>query len=55
MKLLTSKEVQKQDELLAAAESVVERWETPLWKDVPATADYIARLRQAVEAVKEEK
>lgn len=38
-------------ELHAAAIEVVERWEMPLWKDVPATAVYIARLRNAVQAM----
>jgi len=38
-------------ELLDASREVVERWDTPLWKDVPATATYIARLRKAVQAM----
>ena len=29
----------------AAAQAVVDRWDTPLWKDAPATAGYIGRLR----------
>lgn len=33
-----------------AAQAVIDRWETPLWKDVPATAEYIARLRAALSA-----
>ena len=37
---------------MAAAEAVVERWDTPLWKDAPATAGYINALRAAVEARK---
>ncbi|MBI5917824.1 MAG: hypothetical protein HY849_00395 [Nitrosomonadales bacterium] len=42
-------DIQRQrDELLAAAKSVVARWDTPLWKDVPATAEYIGQLRQAI-------
>ena len=28
-----------------AAQAVIDRWDTPLWKDVPATAVYINRLR----------
>lgn len=36
------------DELLSAAKAVVERWDSPLWKDLPPTADAIARLRDAV-------
>jgi hypothetical protein len=35
-------------ELIAAAKAVVERWDTPLWKDVPHTAEYINRLRAAI-------
>ena len=37
-------------ELVAAAKAVIDRWDTPHWKDVPATAEYIARLRNAVNA-----
>lgn len=29
----------------AAARAVVDRWDTPLWKDAPATAGFINRLR----------
>lgn len=36
--------------LREAAQAVVERWDTPLWKDVPATAVYIADLRAALSA-----
>jgi hypothetical protein len=36
------------DAIRAAAIAVVERWDTPLWKDAPATADYIAALRDAL-------
>jgi hypothetical protein len=35
-------------ELRKAAQAVVERWDTPSWKDVPATAIYIEALRQAL-------
>ena len=35
-------------DLIAAAQAVVARWDTPLWKDVPATAEYIGRLRAAL-------
>jgi len=37
-------------DLIAAARAVVERWETPAWKDAPATAGYIYALRDAVQA-----
>lgn len=36
------------DPLRAAAQAVVERWDTPAWKDVAATATYINRLREAL-------
>lgn len=36
--------------LREAAQAVVERWDTPLWKDVPATTVYIADLRAALAA-----
>lgn len=36
--------------LLAAARAVVARWETPLWKDAPATAGFIYELRDAIAA-----
>lgn len=35
-------------DLRTAAQAVVDRWDTPLWKDVPATAEYIGRLRAAL-------
>ena len=31
-----------------AAQAVIDRWETPLWKDAPATAVFIADLRNAL-------
>ena len=37
--------------LIEAAQSVIDRWETPLWKDVQPTAEYIYRLRDVVNAV----
>jgi len=36
------------DELVLAAQAVIERWDTPAWKDVPATATFINRLRDAL-------
>lgn len=33
------------EELREAAQALVDRWETPLWKDAPATAGFINRLR----------
>jgi hypothetical protein len=35
-------------ELLAAAVAVVERWDTPTWKDAPATGAFINGLRKAI-------
>ena len=37
-------------DLRTAAQAVVDRWDTPIWKDVPATAEYIGRLRAALAA-----
>lgn len=39
-------------ELLAAAIAVVDRWDSPLWKDQPATGEYIARIRKAIAKAK---
>ena len=36
------------EKLMPAATAVVERWETPLWKDAPATAVVIYALRDAL-------
>lgn len=38
------------DAVRAAAQAVIERWETPAWKDVLATAVYINALRAALSA-----
>jgi len=43
-----------QEALIAAAEAVIARWETPLWKDAEPTAEVIYRLRDAVERIKGE-
>ena len=34
--------------LVEAAQAVVDRWDTPLWKDVPRTGEFIGRLRDAI-------
>lgn len=34
--------------LIEAAQAIVDRWDTPLWKDVPHTGEYINRLRAAL-------
>ena len=41
-------ERRKRERLEIAAKAVIERWETPLWKDAPATANYIYALRNAM-------
>jgi hypothetical protein len=38
------------NELRAAAAAVVARWDSPKWKDEKSTADFIARLRQALQS-----
>ncbi len=35
--------------LQAAARAVIERWDSPLWKDLPATGESIAALRDALD------
>lgn len=42
----------QRDDLLAAAQAMIDRWDTPLWKDVPSTAEYINAMRHAVAKVK---
>ncbi len=36
--------------LREAAQAVIDRWNTPNWKDVPATAEFISRLQKALAA-----
>jgi hypothetical protein len=38
------------DQLAQAARAVVERWDSPLWKDLPHTAESINALRAALAA-----
>ena len=33
------------DDLVEVLEDIIERWDTPLWKDVPHTAEYIDAAR----------
>ena len=44
------------DDLVDVLEDIIERWDTPLWKDVPHTAKYIdaARFVLAKAKTKEE-
>lgn len=35
-------------ELVQAGRAVVDRWDSPLWKDLPHTGEFIARLRAAI-------
>lgn len=37
--------------LISAANAVVERWETPAWKEAKPTASYVHELRDAVKAM----
>ena len=46
--LITSA-VPNNTELLSAAKNVIERWDSPLWKDLPHTGEAINRLRKAIE------
>ena len=36
--------------LQKAAQAVIDRWESPDWKDAPHTAHYVAELRKALDA-----
>lgn len=38
----------QRDQLLAAGRAVVDRWNSPLWKDQPHTAEFIAKLNDAI-------
>ena len=40
--------------LREAAQAVIDRWDTPLWKDVPSTAEFIHALKAALEAEPQE-
>ena len=44
----------QRDELLEALEAIIERWDTPLWKDVPHTAECINAARLIVAKAKGE-
>lgn len=44
----------KHAELLEAAEAVVARWDSPLWKDQPHTGLFIDQLRAAIANAKGE-
>lgn len=35
--------------IVKAAINVIDRWESPLWKDQPATAQFIHALRKSIE------
>lgn len=40
--------MEQMDSLLAAAQAVVDRWDSPLWANLPHTGEFIARLRTAI-------
>lgn len=42
----------KLDALIKTAQAVIDRWDSPNWKDGTHTAEYIHALRQAVDSVK---
>ena len=43
----------QRDDLVNTGSAVVERWDSPLWKDLPHTGEYIHRLREAIASAKE--
>ena len=47
--LSTAKIEKQRDALIAAGQALVDRWDTPNWKDAPHTGEFIARLRDAIE------
>ena len=52
-RIYAAQEAEEQRDMLAdAAQAVVDRWETPFWKQVEHTGVYIAALRKALEEVK---
>ena len=48
----TKPTIDSNDELIEAAKAMVERWDSPLWKDLPHTGECINRLRNALEVLK---
>jgi len=38
----------QRDSMLAAAQAVVDRWDSPLWANLPHTGEFIARLRTSI-------
>jgi hypothetical protein len=40
------------ESLRRAAQAVVDRWDSPLWKDQPHTGNYISDLREALKETK---
>ena len=41
------------DKLIDAGKAVVERWDSPKWKDLPHTAEYINELRNVIAEIEE--
>ena len=52
MKICFDRLTKQRDDLLAAGRDVVNRWDSPLWKDQPHTAEFIDALREAIASVK---
>jgi hypothetical protein len=43
--------MEQRDRLAEAARAVVDRWETPTWKDAPHTGLFIRALADALDAI----
>jgi transcriptional regulator of heat shock response len=43
--------MEQRNKLLVTGKALVNRWETPLWKDIPNTAGFIKALADAISAV----
>lgn len=39
-------------ELVESSDALIDRWNSPLWKDLPHTAEYIHKLRNVVDKAK---
>jgi len=49
--MLRKKTEEQRNKLAEAAKAVVDRWETPLWKDAPHTGLFIRALADALDAI----
>lgn len=43
----------QRDELLVAGKALIERWDTPNWKDAVHTGEFIAKLRDVIAKIED--